>query len=163
MKDWKTTTRIWSVFTSRWDRKVPRLSKHRHLVSENLISAYFCFLCSPTKNKPISIIVNPVFSKCGKGLDSTLKDQTEKPAFSIQCFYKGYKIGIQNFKNKPPVLISTVWQNVHACAESASAVYYNASNNSNPGQLFRPVRTYQHGTDLLLEAKSYIGEFRKLL
>ena len=38
------------------DRKVPRLSKHCHLVNTSPDSAYFCFLCSP-QNKPISTIV----------------------------------------------------------------------------------------------------------
>ena len=56
-------------------KQSPGLSKHRHLVNKSQESVYIRFLRSPTQNKPISMIVNPIFSECDKEFNSILKDQ----------------------------------------------------------------------------------------
>ena len=53
--------------------------KHCHLVYENPEPVYFRFLCSPSHNRPFSIIVNSVFNKSSKEFNSILKIETETP------------------------------------------------------------------------------------
>ena len=56
---------------------------------------------------------------------------------------------------------TTPWlgQNLNACAQHP--YNYNASNKSNLGQLFRLVRTQQHGTALLLQTKNLQGRIQR--
>ena len=100
MKELELNQNLMSFHTSARNAWFSRFSKHRYLVKKEVKNLH---IFDSKRLPPISMIVNPVFSKSGKGLSPILKHQTKisnKLVLRLEIFRKGVKKHLSVYSDK---------------------------------------------------------------